>query len=162
MLLHLSEGTNASARRHFENLQFSPNKWALGPSLCGIHCVALQKPDFAIMKQKGASMVWSPFSNLLLYGQTADIKSAKASGITMALGSDWSPSGSKNLMGELKVAKLYSDANGILFSDYELLAMATKNAARMSAEGPADGLTSGNIPKDDVTIKPAGSQRFSI
>ncbi len=131
MLLHLSEGTNASARKHFTNLQFSENEWAIGPSLTGIHCVALQAPDFAIMKQKGASMVWSPFSNLLLYGQTADIKSAKASGITIALGSDWSPSGSKNMLGELKVAKLYSEANGKLFTDYELLAMATKNAARI-------------------------------
>jgi cytosine/adenosine deaminase-related metal-dependent hydrolase len=131
MLLHLSEGTNASARKHFENLQFNTNEWAIGPSLAGIHCVALKAQDFAIMKQKGASMVWSPFSNLLLYAQTADIKSAKASGITIALGSDWSPSGSKNLLGELKVAKLYSEANGKLFSDYELIAMATKNAARI-------------------------------
>jgi cytosine/adenosine deaminase-related metal-dependent hydrolase len=131
LLLHLSEGTNASARRHFENLQLGENEWAIGPALAGIHCVALQPKDFAIMKKKGASMVWSPFSNLLLYGQTADIKSAKASGITIALGSDWSPSGSKNLLGELKVAKLYSQANGNLFSDYELIAMATVNAARI-------------------------------
>lgn len=131
LLLHLSEGTNASARKHFEDLKLSAGEWAIGPSLAGIHCVALQPQDFAVMKQKGASMVWSPFSNLLLYGQTADIKSAKESGITIALGSDWAPSGSKNLLGELKVAKLYSDANGKLFSDYELIAMATKNAARI-------------------------------
>ena len=66
-----------------------------------------------------------------MYGKTADIKSAKSSGITIALGSDWSPSGSKNLLGELKIAKLYSDENGQLFSNYELVAMATKNAAHI-------------------------------
>ena len=131
LLLHLSEGTNASARKHFEDLKFNDNNWAITPALTGIHCVALTKDDFAIMKQKGASMVWSPFSNLLLYGKTADIKSAKSSGITIALGSDWSPSGSKNLLGELKIAKLYSDENGQLFSNYELVAMATKNAAHI-------------------------------
>jgi cytosine/adenosine deaminase-related metal-dependent hydrolase len=131
LLLHLSEGTNPSAHKHFEDLKLSANEWAIGPSLAGIHCVALEPADFAIMKQKGASMVWSPFSNLLLYGQTANIKSAKESGITIALGSDWAPSGSKNLLGELKIAKLYSDANGKIFSDYELIALATKNAARI-------------------------------
>ena len=131
LLLHLSEGTNASARKHFEDLKFNDNNWAITPALTGIHCVALTKEDFTIMKQKGASMVWSPFSNLLLYGKTADIKSAKTSGITIALGSDWSPSGSKNLLGELKIAKLYSDENGQLFSNYELVAMATKNAAHI-------------------------------
>lgn len=131
LLLHLSEGTNDSARKRFTDLKLNNNDWAIGPSLAGIHCVALKKEDYAVMQQKGASMIWSPFSNLLLYGQTADMKSARASGITIGLGSDWSPSGSKNLLGELKVAKLYSDANGNVFSDYELVAMATCNAARI-------------------------------
>ena len=43
----------------------------------------------------GGRMVWSPFSNLLLYGRTADIARAKQEGVLMALGSDWSPTGSK-------------------------------------------------------------------
>jgi 5-methylthioadenosine/S-adenosylhomocysteine deaminase len=130
MLLHLSEGRDDKARKHFEALRINDNDWAIAPSLGGIHCVALKPDDFKIMKQKGAAgMVWSPLSNLLLYGQTADIKSAKASGITIGLGSDWSPSGSKNLLGELKVAKIYSDENGGIFTNFELVAMATKNAA---------------------------------
>jgi cytosine/adenosine deaminase-related metal-dependent hydrolase len=129
LLLHLSEGRDDKAHKHFEALRLNDTDWAIAPSLAGIHCVALKAEDYKVMKQKGASMVWSPLSNLLLYGQTADIKSAKASGITIGLGSDWSPSGSKNLFGELKVAKLFSDENGGLFSDYELVAMATKNPA---------------------------------
>jgi len=160
LLLHLSEGTNASARKHFERLQLSENEWAIGPSLAGIHCVALQPKDFVIMKQKGASMVWSPFSNLLLYGQTADIKSAKESGITIALGSDWSPSGSKNLLGELKVAKLYSDANGKLFSDYELIAMATKNAARIIKWEKELGTLEKGKRADLVVIKGMGNDPY--
>ena len=74
-------------------------------------------------------MVWSPLSNLLLYGATADVKVAKEHGLRIALGSDWSPSGSKNLLGELKVARLVSDALGGVFSDHELVAMATRNPA---------------------------------
>jgi cytosine/adenosine deaminase-related metal-dependent hydrolase len=160
LLLHLSEGTNASARKHFENLKFNDTDWAIGPSLAGIHCVALQKQDYAIMKQKGASMVWSPFSNLLLYGQTADIKSAKESGITIALGSDWAPSGSKNMLGELKVAKLYNDANGKLFSDYELVAMATKNAARIIKWDKELGTLEKGKRADLVVIKGQGNDPY--
>jgi 5-methylthioadenosine/S-adenosylhomocysteine deaminase len=160
MLLHLSEGTNASARKHFEHLKFNDTEWAIGPSLAGIHCVALQKQDFAIMKQKGASMVWSPFSNLLLYAQTADIKSAKESGITIALGSDWSPSGSKNMLGELKVAKLYSDENGMLFSDYELVAMATINAARIIKWDKELGTLEKGKRADLVVIKGQGKDPY--
>jgi len=49
----------------------------------------------------------------------------------MALGSDWSPTGSKNLLAELKVARIMSEQAGGVFSDREIVAMATTNAARM-------------------------------
>ena len=75
-------------------------------------------------------MVWSPLSNLLLYGGTARVEAARAAGVKIGLGSDWSPTGSKNLLGELKVAWLYSQnvLNG-LFSARDLVAMATRDAA---------------------------------
>ena len=48
----------------------------------------------------------------------------------IGLGSDWSPTGSKNLLGELKVAWLVSQhLLGGLFSARDLLAMATRDAA---------------------------------
>jgi hypothetical protein len=47
------------------------------------------------------------------------------------MGSDWSPSGSKNLLGELKAAKLYSEQNGNIFSDFQLISMATVNASKI-------------------------------
>ena len=47
-------------------------------------------------------MVWSPMSNLLLYGATSRVKSARDNGVRIGLGSDWAVSGSKNLLGELK------------------------------------------------------------
>ena len=83
------------------------------------------------MARFGASMVWSPLSNLLLYGQTAKIEAAKAAGVTMSLGPDWAPSGSKNLLAELKIAKIVSGLHNGLFSDREIVAMATCNPAKM-------------------------------
>src|SRR5262249_39413363 len=111
-LLHLSEGTDAAARSHFQALKGSDGKWALSDKLAGIHSVALTPADFDIMAANGAAMVWSPLSNLLLYGKTADVAAAKAAGLRIGLGPDWSPSGSKNLLGELKVARVYSQLNG--------------------------------------------------
>jgi cytosine/adenosine deaminase-related metal-dependent hydrolase len=56
----------------------------------------LQPADFAILAGHSGSMVWSPLLNLLLYGQTANLGAALAAGVSVALGSDWAPSGSKN------------------------------------------------------------------
>jgi len=130
-LLHLSEGTDDAARAHFLALQGPDGDWALWESLAGIHCVALQKQDFEVLAKAKASMVWSPLSNLLLYGQTADVKHAKAAKIPIALGPDWSPSGSKNLLGELKVARLVDSLDGASLSDYDLIALATRNPAKI-------------------------------
>ena len=127
-LLHLSEGLDATARKAFESLQIAPGEWAITPSLCGIHAAALKSQDFQTLATRGGSMVWSPFSNMLLYGGTADVAAAKAAGVAIALGCDWAPSGSRNLLNELKVAFLHSEANSI-FSTRELVGLVTRDAA---------------------------------
>lgn len=130
-ILHLSEGTDEAARAHFLALDLPGDAWAITDSLAGIHCAALQPQDFDVLAAHDASMVWSPLSNLLLYGQTADVAAAKAAGVKIALGSDWSPSGSKNLLGELKAARVASHLAGDVFSDRELVAMATRTPAQI-------------------------------
>ena len=131
LLLHLSEGTDEAARKHFLALQAPSGKWSITGSLAGIHCVALQKKDFEVLAEAEAAMVWSPLSNMLLYGETADVGAAREEGVLMALGPDWSPSGSKNLLGELKVARLVNGLDGDKLSDFELLSLATRNAAKI-------------------------------
>ena len=108
LLLHLSEGTNDAAHKHFLALRSPSGKWSVWDSLAAIHCVALDETDFDVLAKAGASVIWSPLSNLLLYGQTAKIAAAVKSGVTIGIGPDWSPSGSKNLLGELKIARLVS------------------------------------------------------
>jgi hypothetical protein len=135
LILHLSEGVDDSAHRHFEALQITPGTWAITGNLIGIHCVALNAADFAVFAAHGGSMVWSPLSNLLLYGQTANVAAALDAGVPMALGSDWAPSGSKNLLGELKVARLAAPAVGADLSGSDLVAMVTRNPAGMLGWG---------------------------
>ncbi len=129
VLLHLSEGSDDRARAHFLSLCTPGGDPALAPSLAGIHCVALKAQDFRRMSSKGASMVWSPLSNLLLYGQTADVAAAREAGMRIGLGADWAPSGSKNLLGEMKVARQVGKHLGNVFSDADIVAMATCDAA---------------------------------
>jgi 5-methylthioadenosine/S-adenosylhomocysteine deaminase len=137
-LLHLSEGItdpgkpDSIARRHFLSLEIAPGQWALNDVFAGIHAAGLLPQDFDVLAQQHASMVWSPLSNLLLYGGTARVDAARAAGVRIGLGSDWSPTGSKNLLGELKVAWLYSQQElKDLFTARDLVAMATRDAARI-------------------------------
>jgi cytosine/adenosine deaminase-related metal-dependent hydrolase len=108
MLLHLSEGVTdpadpeSRARRHFRALEIAAGTWALNDRFTGIHAAGLLPEDFDVLASHRASIVWSPFSNLLLYGGTARVEAAAAAGVRIGLGSDWSPTGSKNLLGELR------------------------------------------------------------
>ena len=113
-LLHVSEGVTPAgasasiARKHFLALEVAPDEWAINDKLACIHAAGLLPEDFERLARQGGAMVWSPLSNLLLYGSTARVEAARNAGVRIGLGSDWSPSGSKNLLGELKVAWLYS------------------------------------------------------
>jgi 5-methylthioadenosine/S-adenosylhomocysteine deaminase len=132
LILHLAEGADDAAHRHFKALHIAPRKWAITENLIGIHCVGLTAADFKVFGSHGGSMVWSPLSNLLLYGKTANVGAAIAAGVPIALGSDWAPSGSKNLLGELKVARLAAPAG---VSAQDLVAMVTTTPARMLGWG---------------------------
>jgi cytosine/adenosine deaminase-related metal-dependent hydrolase len=85
-----------------------------------IHGVALRKPDFEKMAAAGVGLIWSPRSNIELYGETADVATAKAvkvkedQRITIALAPDWSPSGSDGVLQELKRCCLERRARGRL------------------------------------------------
>ena len=151
-LLHLSEGVDVKARAHFLALNLAPNEWAITPQLTGIHCAALKPEDFAVMGTLGGAMVWSPMSNLLLYGATANVQAALAASVRVGLGSDWSPSGSKNLLGELKVAWLVAQEVGGL-TKQDIVAMATRTAARILGWGAALGTLEAGKRADLLVIK---------
>jgi cytosine/adenosine deaminase-related metal-dependent hydrolase len=147
---HLSEGTDADARQRFLDLEYGAGQWAVDRDLIAIHCAALQAGDFGRLAG-AAGVVWSPLSNLLLYGATADVAAAKAAGVRIALGSDWSPSGSKNLLGELKVARIVSNHLGGAFSAAELVRMVTSTPAEVLGwDGQVGSLGRGK--KADILI----------
>ncbi|MDX6677261.1 MAG: 5-methylthioadenosine/S-adenosylhomocysteine deaminase [Solirubrobacteraceae bacterium] len=126
-IYHLSEGTDPVLRAEYEAMG---SHGCIAPRFVGIHCTALGAEQFEDWMPRGGSIVWSPFSNLWLYGATTDVAAARARGLRICLGSDWSPSGTKSLLGELKVADLVNRSmlSG-LFSDEDLCRMVTCNPA---------------------------------
>ena len=125
--LHLSEGVDESSRAEFDILV--QNNLPVG-ELVVVHGTALTSTEFQMMGDVGADLAWSPLSNLLLYGDTTDVVAADQAGVRISLAPDWGPSGSKNVLHELKVADLWNTNNlNSYFSDYDLATMVTKNPA---------------------------------
>lgn len=137
-IYHLAEGTSEELLAEYTELE---DHGLIRDKLVGIHCTALNANNWKVLGKKGVKFVWSPLSNLLLYGKTADVVSAKKNGVIISLGSDWSPTGSKNLLWELKVADLYnSNSLSNTFTDMQLAEMVTLNPAK--AIGVADQIGS--------------------
>ena len=78
--------------------------------------------------------MWSPRSNSDLYGQTTDIPVALNLGVDIALGPDWTPSGSLSQLQEMRCAAYVSDEywDGIV-SDEQLVHWTTDQAAKVMA-----------------------------
>ena len=121
-----------------------------------IHGVGMDGGDFAHAAQNGVSIVWSPMSNLLLYGETLDVVSAMSAGVNVSMGTDWSPTGSKHMLDELKIARRYLNAfepQGRMVTDKHLVDMATINAARgLGLQNTAGAIGYGKLA-DLVAIK---------
>jgi 5-methylthioadenosine/S-adenosylhomocysteine deaminase len=124
---HLAEGSGPKLLDEFRDVASAR---CLQPRLVAIHGTALGTHEFQQWSEHAGSIVWSPFSNLWLYRTTTDVIAARASGLRICLGSDWGPSGSKNVLGELKVADLWNrDHLGGAFSDQQLCEMVTATPA---------------------------------
>jgi cytosine/adenosine deaminase-related metal-dependent hydrolase len=128
-VVHLAEGVRDRDRRSGDTfssraeLDTLATLGLLGPATVVVHGTALEPADFAVMAAAGAKLVWSPLSNLRLYGHTTDVKAALAAGVAVSLGTDWTPSGSPTLLDELKVA------SGVVRDDRLLVDMVTRNPA---------------------------------
>ena len=138
-IYHLSEGQLTSlAAEEFDD---AAQAGCLHHRLIAIHCTAVDEDGFKQWKQLASlnggagpgGIVWSPFSNLWLYGETSRVEAALRQGVKVAIGSDWGPSGSKNLLGELKVAKAWVEQAGLPISDHQLVSMVTASPGDLMA-----------------------------
>ncbi len=126
---HIGEGINLAGENELTCLTVPTNNLVTTRTAV-IHGVAANAKDVDVIRQAGASLVWSPRSNVSLYGNTASVTEYHVAGITISLGTDWLPTGSMNLLRELACAdsmnQKYFDGT---FTDEDLWQMVTLNAA---------------------------------
>ncbi len=129
-LIHLAEGVGPAMRAEFDQME---RDGLLTDKTVIIHGVALSPEQYQRMSEEGASLIWSPRSNLELYGQTADIASAIEAGVLVAIGPDWAITGSSNILDELHLVDRWNATylNGLL-SDKQLVEMVTSNPAAIA------------------------------
>ncbi|HZN14736.1 MAG TPA: amidohydrolase family protein [Acidimicrobiales bacterium] len=185
-LVHLGEGVRDGDRRVGDafssrhELDRIAELGVLNDATVVVHGVGLEAADFAAMRAApaagagdglGAKLVWSPLSNLLLYGRTAHVYDAIAAGVTVSLGTDWTPSGSNTLLGELKVADIALRDDRVLGTervtvpalsddvalDRALVDMVTRNPARTLHWSEVGTIAPGKTADLIVVHKPAAS-----
>ncbi|MEM7677575.1 MAG: amidohydrolase family protein, partial [Myxococcota bacterium] len=129
---HIAEGIDQAARNEFicqsggrsDGVDIMTDKTAV------IHGIGLTADDWALMGARQSGLIWSARTNIDLYGITADVITAAQSGVQIALGTDWTATGSMNILRELRCVDSYNrDYLDGFFSDRSLVDMATKNAA---------------------------------
>ena len=84
IIAHLSEGRRDDP---YNQTEYETVK-LLGleaPHVNFVHGVGISDRDLLRMGKNKMGLIWSLYSNLLLYGQTLDIKKARKAGITLAL-----------------------------------------------------------------------------
>ena len=145
--VHLAEGqaANELSRNELDKLV---RLKGLTPATVIIHGTALTEDQLGDIRDAKAKLVWSPQSNLRLYGETTLADRALAMKLPLALGADWLPSGSTSLLAEMKVARHWLAGRGKDIGAEALVQMVTKTAAtiagladrlgRLDAERPAD------------------------
>jgi hypothetical protein len=141
--IHVGEGVDGSALGEWDDLSEAGNAdpgCLVAPQTTIVHGTAFGQPELAEMADVGMSLVWSPKSNVFLYGggadlsKTTDIVRALDLGINVALGPDWSLGGSVNMLDELRFAEFVDNTElGDILTPRDLFEMATINGARALA-----------------------------
>jgi hypothetical protein len=129
---HVAEGVNDFALNEFLCLSGMQDGGidVLAPNSAFIHTIGVSSVEILQMALESTALVWSPRSNISLYGHTASVSIFHNLGVSIALGSDWVASGSMNVLREIQCADSYNKDNlGGYFSDRQLFDMATLNAA---------------------------------
>ena len=153
-LVHLAEGVDDSSRAELDTLR---TLGLLRKEVVAIHGTALDAAQLGEMGQAGMKLVWSPSSNLALYGATTDIPTALRSGLKVAISPDWTPSGSNHLLGELKAAdRVNRERFGGLLSDQQLFEMATSIPAEIVGLQDKIGRIAPGLAADLVVVRANG------
>lgn len=141
LVTHTAEGLDAYSREEFRCVSSQLiGRDYVQPNVGHIHGVALGAANYYDMARDDSSLIWSPRSNIALYGNTAEPQVMKRFNGNVAIGTDWTYSGSATVPRELACAASFDDeylSNS--FTAEDLWKMATINAAIASGNGAKTG-----------------------
>jgi cysteine-rich repeat protein len=160
-LPHISEGIDAFSRNEFlcASSSMEGGQNLAQEQSAFIHSIGLTAIDYALMAGEGVAVIWSPRSNITLYGDTAVVTEAERLGALVALGTDWVATGSMNMLRELRCAdELNKNYFGGYFTDEKLWLMATRNAAEATATDDVIGVLAENKIADIAIFDGSGLQ----
>lgn len=129
---HVAEGIGLDARNEFLCMMGGGDapEDLIEPQTAIIHGIGLLPADIAVLAAAEVELIWSPRSNISLYGETARVTEYAYLGVPIGLGTDWVRSGSMNMLRELSCADGFN-ANHLagFFPDEQLWLMGTRNNA---------------------------------
>ncbi len=160
-LPHVAEGINNYAAEEFrcQSTSFDNGNDITEKNVAQIHSIGLNASDYYRMALDQAKIIWSPRSNISLYGTTAQVATFAQLGGLVALGTDWTYSGSANMQRELACADGWNrDYLNGYFSDEELWKMATINAAIATGNDAVIGSLTANKLADIAVFRAAAGQ----
>lgn len=162
-LPHVAEGIDRETRNEFLCLSSTENGGVdlTEANSVFIHGIGLKAIDGQELAANGTSIVWSPRTNISLYGNTAQVTMYHNQGVLVALGTDWTRTGSINMQRELACAAFLNDNYfGGFFSDYQLWQMATYNGAVALAVDDAVGSLQAGLVADIAIFDAHGSTEY--
>jgi hypothetical protein len=132
LAIHIAEGLPTDAESAQE-LDMLDAHGLLTSHTALIHALGLSPSQVVRVHRAGASIVWSPRSNFELYGATANVGAWFREGVTISLAPDWSPTGSDNMLDEIRYAwgVSHEKLDG-LFSSRQLIETASSVPARVA------------------------------
>jgi cytosine/adenosine deaminase-related metal-dependent hydrolase len=150
--LHLCEGRRGDERSAAEYRRFLDFEAATASTVV-IHASSLSVDELRHLAELGCKLVWSPQSNLRLYGETTLAAEALRAGMPVGLGADWLPSGSTSLLAEMKVARRELARQGLSMAAGDLVRMVTAGAAEIAGLADHLGSLAPGRPADLVVLE---------
>lgn len=131
---HVAEGIDLAARNEVVCMAADGTPMSardlMAPQTAFIHGIGVLPEDIALMASEQVEVIWSPRTNITLYGDTARVTEYAYQRVPIGMGTDWVRSGSMNMLRELQCASSFNDNHlSGFFPDEQLWLMATRNNA---------------------------------
>ena len=146
-IIHVGEGTDDASRDEIYRLH---EMGALDERTVCVHAVAVNEEGWALLEERGGSVVWCPSSNQFTLGRTLD-RGLFEKAIPVALGTDSAITAHVTLLEELKVA---AQVSGL--PPARLYSMVTDTAAQVLRLEDGEGCVREGGVADLIALRDCG------